>query len=121
MSQEVTLTVREQKRLYVITEVLAGRWSASQAAVRLELSLRQMRRLLAAYRRDGPAGLVPGNRGRPSPRRLSSDLRHQVLELVRSSYADYNDHHLTDVLAEDHGISSGYSRRTRNCARGSAR
>jgi hypothetical protein len=29
MDTEVTLTVREQKRLYVITEVMAGRWTAS--------------------------------------------------------------------------------------------
>jgi transposase len=104
MSPEVTLTVREQKRLFVITEVLAGRWTAAEAAAKLELSLRQMRRLLAAYRRDGPAGLVHGNRGRPSPRCLSSDLRHQVLALASSSYSDYNDHHLTDILAEDHNI-----------------
>lgn len=104
MDTEVTLTVREQKRLFVITEVLAGRWTAAQAAAKLELSLRQMRRLLAAYRRDGPAGLVHGNRGRPSPRCLPSDLRQQVVELARSAYADYNDHHLADVLAEDHNI-----------------
>ncbi len=58
------MTVREQKRLFVITEVLAGRWTGGQAAGKLRLSLRQMRRLLANYRRDGPAGLVHGNRGR---------------------------------------------------------
>jgi len=112
MDTEVTLTVREQKRLFVITEVLAGRWTALQAAAKLELSVRQMRRLLpqghrddvAAYRRDGPTGLVHRNRGLPSPRRLPSDLRHRVLVMARSSYADYNDHHLTDILAEDHGI-----------------
>jgi len=104
MSQEVTLTVREQKRLFVITEVLAERWTAPDAAAKLQLSLRQMRRLLAAYRRDGPAGLVHGNRGRPSPRRLPSDLRQQVVALARTAYADYNDHHLADVLAEDHDI-----------------
>ncbi len=104
MNPEVTLTVREQKRLYVITEVLAGRWNASQAAAQLELSLRQFRRLLAAYRRDGPASLAHGNRGRPSPRRLPQATREQVLALASSNYADYNDHHLTDVLADDHHI-----------------
>ena len=69
-NQQVTLAVREQKRLFVITEVLAGRWTALQAAAKLELSLRQMRRLIpkghqdgvAAYRRVGPARLVHGNR-----------------------------------------------------------
>jgi transposase len=105
MSQEVTLTVREQKRLYVITEVLAGRWNARQAATKLEISLRQFRRLLAAYRRDGPASLAHGNRARPSPRRLPQAIREQVMALASSGYADYNDHHLTDVLAQDHDLT----------------
>ena len=101
---EVTLTVREQKRLFVITEVLAGRWTAAEAAEKLGLSLRQTRRLLAAYRRDGPPALVHGNRGRATARRLSAELRDQVIGLVKSSYIDYNDYHLTETLAEVHDI-----------------
>jgi len=46
---EVTMTVREQKRLFAITVVLAGRSKAGLAADKLGLWLRQMRRLLAAY------------------------------------------------------------------------
>lgn len=118
MNQEVTLTVRDQKRLFAISEVLGGRWTARQAAARLELSLRQLRRLLAAYRRDGPAGVVHGNRGRPSPRRMAPETREQVLSLARTTYSDYNDHHLTDVLAEEHAIHLSRSsvRRLRRAA-----
>jgi transposase len=104
MNTEVTLTVREQKRLFVINQVDAGRWTAREAAGKLQLSLRQLRRLLAAYRREGPAGLVHGNRGRPSPRRLPAELREEVLCLANTDYQDYNDHHLADVLSEDHAI-----------------
>lgn len=104
MSQEVTLTVREQKRLYIITQVLAGRWSATQAAAKIELSLRQMRRLLAAFRRGGPAALPHRSRGRPSHRRIPPEIREKVLTLTSTRYPDFNDHHLTDILAEEHGI-----------------
>jgi hypothetical protein len=37
MDTDVTLTVREPKRLFVITEVIVGRWNASQSAGKLEL------------------------------------------------------------------------------------
>ncbi|HCG29123.1 MAG TPA: hypothetical protein DEU95_05130, partial [Chloroflexi bacterium] len=37
---------------------------ADAAAEVLDLSVRQVRRLLAAYREDGVAALVHGNRGR---------------------------------------------------------
>jgi transposase len=103
-TREVTLTVREQKRLFVITEVVAGRWTAAEGAEKLGLSLRQMRRLLAACRRDGPSALVHGNRGRATARRLSPGLREQVVGLVKSSYSDYNDYHLAEILAEEHDI-----------------
>lgn len=115
---EVTLTVREQKRLFVITEVLAGRWTAAQAAGKLGLSLRQTRRLLATYRRDGPSSLVHGNRGRVTARRLSPELRDEVVGLVRGSYPDYNDYHLAEILAEEHGLvlSRSSVRRIRRAA-----
>jgi transposase len=105
MDTEVTLTVREQKRLFVITEVLAGRWTAAEAAAKLGLSLRQMRRVLAAFRRDGPAGLVHGNRGRVTSRRIPPEIREQVIDLTSTRYRDYNDYHLTETLAEEHGVA----------------
>lgn len=83
------------------TAVLAGRWTAAQAAAKLELSLRQMRRLLAPYRRNGSVVLVHGNRNRTSPRRMAPEVREEMLPLARISY---NDHHLTDVRTEDHNI-----------------
>jgi transposase len=104
-NKEVTLTVREQKRLFVITEVLAGRWSAAEAADKLGISLRQMRRLLAAFRREGPAGLVHGNRGRITARRIPVETREKVIRLTSNSYRDYNDYHLAETLAEEHGVT----------------
>jgi transposase len=104
MDNEVILTVREQKRLFVITEVLAGRWKAADAAEKLGLSLRQMRRLLADYRREGAAGLVHGNRSRATSRRIPEERREEVVDLIRTQYPDYNDYHLSETLAEEHAI-----------------
>jgi hypothetical protein len=49
MSQELTFTAQAYQRLCVITGVLAGRWEASQRAAALDLSVRQIRCLLAAF------------------------------------------------------------------------
>jgi len=61
---EVTLNKKEQIRLMVLNEVLAGRLTGPAAAELLGLSLRQTRRLLAVYRQAGAAGLAHGNRRR---------------------------------------------------------
>lgn len=100
----VTLSVKEQKRLVVVLEVEAGRMIGREAAEVLGLSLRQVRRLIAAYQREGVAGLAHGNRGRPSSRTTPEEVQSRILELARSDYQDYNDTHFTEKLAEQHGI-----------------
>ena len=101
---KVTLNNKEQKRLIVLNEVLAGRLTGSAAAELLGLSLRQTRRLLAAYRQAGAAGLVHGNRGREPANKVSPVVAGEVVRLARGEYLDFNDSHFTEELAERHGI-----------------
>ena len=96
--------MKEQKRLVVVLEVEAGRMIGREAAEVVGLSLRQVRRLIAAYQREGAAGLAHGNRGRPSSRTTPEEVQSRILELPRSDYQDYNDTHFTEKLAEQHGI-----------------
>ena len=101
---KVTLNKKEQKRLLVMNEVLAGRVTGQEAADLLGLSLRQTRRLLAAYRRDGAAALMHGNRDRQPVNKLDEAVEAAILRLAREEYVDYNDSHFTEELAERHQI-----------------
>lgn len=102
---EVTLNKKEEKRLLVMNEVLAGRLTGQEAADVLGLSLRQTRRLLADYRRRGAAGLMHGNRGREPANKLDAAVEAEIVRLARSQYSDYNDSHFTEELAERHEIA----------------
>ena len=116
--------MREQKRLKVITEVDAGRLTGRVAAELLGLSLRQTRRVIAAYRKEGAAGLAHGNRDKVSPRRVPDAVRKRILELARSTYIDYNDCHFTEKLEEVHKIKVSRStvrRLRRSIGQGSPR
>ena len=115
---KVTLNEKEQKRLMVLNEVLAGRLTGAAAAELLGLSLRQTRRLLATYRQAGAAGLAHGNRGRAPVNKVSVEVAEMVVRLAREEYADYNDQHMTEELAEQHGLvlSSPTVRRLRRAA-----
>ncbi|MCA1666139.1 MAG: helix-turn-helix domain-containing protein [Thermomicrobia bacterium] len=55
---------QEQQRGLVIGEVDRGTLSVGEGAVLLGLSVRHVRRLLAAYRQRGITALARGNRGR---------------------------------------------------------
>ena len=45
----VTLGPDEQRRLYVLTELLAGRLTAIEAALTLDISIRHLKRLKARF------------------------------------------------------------------------
>ena len=106
MSEEqITVTAHEQRRAMVLTRVLAGEWSRTEAAVVLGLSERQVRRLLRGYRQRGPAALRHGNRGRPPIHKLPPARREQIVALAQGKYQGFNHQHLTEKLTEVEGIA----------------
>jgi transposase len=102
------LTHEEQRRVKVLTEVREGRLRAQEAARLLSLSVRHCRRLLAAFRRDGPAALAHGNRGRPPHNRFPRTLQPRVLRWARTTYVGFNHQHLTEALTEERGLQLSY-------------
>lgn len=98
------MTPREQRRAWILTRVLKGEVTMAEAAATLGLSERQLWRLRVAFERIGPAGLVHGNRGRPSGRRLAPSLRARIIELRRTTYGAVNDTHFAELLAEREAI-----------------
>jgi transposase len=92
------------KRSRVLEQVVAGQMTNREAAEALGLSVRQVKRLRKRYREQGVAGLAHGNQGRPSPRRLTEAMRATMVALAQSTYADYNDRHLTEKRAPCHAL-----------------
>jgi winged helix-turn helix protein len=81
----ITLNTQEQKRAMVLNRIQAGQLSVAQAAGVLDLSARHVRRILAAYEKEGPAALAHGNRGRKPAHRISDPVRAQVVDLAGRS------------------------------------
>ena len=102
--ETITMTVKEQQRALALTRVVGGDLSPGEAAFALGCSERHLWRLLRRFRSAGPAGLVHGNRGALSTRRLGSDLRERVVEMALGRYQGANDTHLSELLAEREGI-----------------
>lgn len=99
------MTTREQQRAWVLMKVLAGELGVADAADLLGLSERSVWRLKGRFDREGPAGLVHGNRGRASPRRINEATRERVRALATGRYDGANDCHLAELLAEEEGIA----------------
>jgi len=104
MKERVILNRKEQRRLMVLNQVEVGKVTAGRAAELLGLSVRHVRRILAAYRKEGAQTLAHGNRGRKPYNALEGGVRRQVVELAQSTYAGCNTQHLSELLAEREGI-----------------
>ncbi len=89
----------------VLNRVERSELTGQQAAHLIGLSLRQVRRLLAGYRKEGVAALAHGNRGRSPVHRLPEDTRKRVVALIQGPDAGLNHHHLQEVLEEREGVA----------------
>lgn len=92
----------EMMRYRIIQEVISKRLTQMEAAVRLDLSVRQVRRIVREVRCNGLEGVVHGLVGKPSNRKFDSALEQQILTLWETKYrkAGFNFSHFTEKLVE---------------------
>ena len=83
-------------------------WNTTYPSPRLPrswgISERHTKRLLAAYRRDGPAAQAHGNRGRRPHNAVPEAAATAVVKLASNHYAGANHTHFTELLREREGI-----------------
>ena len=96
--------MKEALRLTVMDEFLAGQLTQAQAAIKLGLSVRQVKRLNRRIREQGADGLLSQRRGVPSNRKVADAERERVLDLVRAHYADFGPELAREYLAREHGL-----------------
>src|SRR3989304_9986274 len=115
MEERVSLNQKEQQRVKVLNRVERRELTGKEAAMLMGLSVRHVRRLLAAYRKEGVAVLAHGNRGRRPVHAVAEEIRVLVVALAQGPYAGCNHHHLRDLLEEREGVVLSRSTGRRMC------
>lgn len=100
----VTMTDKELYRLGIIQRVFDRALLQRDAADILELSVRQVQRLVRLYRTDGATAFASSRRGRPANNRIDEETRCKALDLIRCHYSDFGPTLATEKLAERHHI-----------------
>jgi hypothetical protein len=95
----------EATRLAILQQLADHHLTQAAAADLLGVTTRQVKRLLAAYRTDGPASVVSKKRGQPSNHRLNADVEAQALALLRTRYPDFGPTFAHEKLTEIHGLT----------------
>ena len=102
-SKDIALSIKEVDRVGIVLAVVERRMKQSEAAERLGLSARQVRRLAARYERDGPGGLASRRPGRSPGNTIAEGTRAVIMARVRARYADFPPTLAREKLVEQDG------------------
>jgi transposase len=100
-TERIALSQRERDRLKVLHEVKQKHLTQVEAAGRLKVTDRHVRRLLLSLQERGDAALIHGLRGQPSNRKLAAALEQKILARVRQRYADFGPTLAAEHLAQE--------------------
>ena len=101
----LAMSASERERSHVMRSLSKGLVLQREAAERLGLSVRQVKRLFRAWRTDGDAGLISRQRGRRSPRRMEASKRARIEALLRDKYPDFGATLAAEKLGERDGVA----------------
>lgn len=96
---------KEILRGQVIAQLKEKKLSQREAAQRLSISVRQVKRLNLSYAEHGVSGLISKRRGQASNHRISDEVIERVRLLIGKYYADFGPRLTAEKLREQHGIS----------------
>lgn len=103
----IRMSKKELRRLPVIHKVMEKRLTQIKAAEMLDLTARQVRRIMKKIQKGGNQAIVHGNRGKPSPFKLSEKKAGEIRSIVEKRYYDFGPTFATEKLWECEKIKIG--------------
>lgn len=107
MGDILPMSDRALSRVHVLEQLKQRKIKQRQAAQQLGLSIRQVKRLLRAFKRRGAKALISKKRGQRSPHQLSRAVQAQAVELLHRHDADVGPTLAHEKLTEVHPLSIG--------------
>lgn len=103
-TESIIMSQKELDRLETIQQLKNGRLTQLEAAKRLKLSTRQVRRLQKAHQKCGAKGLVSKKRNKGSNNRLPQVVVNTALKLLQTDYQGFGPTFAHEKLTETHGL-----------------
>ncbi|MCX6746320.1 MAG: ISNCY family transposase [Candidatus Parcubacteria bacterium] len=96
---------KEISRYDVIKRLIRNEINGTKAADLIKLSIRHTKRLKAAVKKKGARGLIHGNRGKTSNRKMPDEEKKEIISLLKEKYFDFKPTFATEKLSECHNIN----------------
>ena len=100
------MTQTERDRLVALKKAKTKAITQKEAAEEMEVTERQVRRLLKAMKKRGDEGVIHGLRGQPSHRRIEEGKKSRAVEILsQEKYRGFGPTLASEYLAKDHGLA----------------
>ena len=107
--RKVNLRMKEQNKYEVIKEVVDHGLSKERASLKLDLTIRQINRLIRIYKEKGKPGFVHGNRSKQPANSIGKPISENIILLYRNKYQGFNFKHFYEYLESDENICVSYT------------
>ena len=102
------MTNKEAQRYEIIKNLINKKITGVQAAKQLSLSTRQIKRLKKAVKEQGMEGIIHGNRGKESKKKIPKLIKAKIINLIERNYLDFTPAFAQEKLVENHRIKISY-------------
>ena len=99
------LTEKEMEKLNTIKKVIIGECTKQEASKTLGICIRQINRLIIKFRKEGEKGFIHKNRGKESKRKISNEIKEEIVNLYITEYYDYNFTHFYEEIQGKYNLS----------------
>src|ERR1051326_402399 len=98
------MTQVDRDRLVALKKAKKGLIRQQQAAEELDLSIRQVQRLLDGLKKRGDKAVVHGLRGKPSNRKIAEEVEREAVEILSAPvYEGFGPTLAMEYLRDKHG------------------
>lgn len=101
------LNQKEAAKLIVIKKVISKDVSQIEAAEMLNLSTRQIRRLIKKFELNGEKAFIHGNKGNQNAKQIPQDTKDNIIDCYLKDYYDYNFTHFYEESGFENILSYG--------------
>lgn len=105
MKEEAFLvTNNDEKRFQIINKVINKVITQKEASECLDMSERQVRRLIKQVKENGLQGIIHKSKNKPSVKKTQNEIKQRIINLKTNKYIDFKPTFFTEKLKNNEGI-----------------
>ena len=106
--RKVKLNMKEKEKYEKIKEYVDHGGNKNRIALQLNISRRQVDRLIIKYKEKGKSAFIHGNRSKKPVNALDKSISEDIILLYKNKYYDFNFNHFKEYLEEEENIKVSY-------------